>query len=301
FRGPIIFAPAMDEGMYRNEIFRENLNKLKNKGYHIIPPDKGILASGKIGEGRFPAVEEVIKYVGSILSGKPARRDFSGGEDFKGIKVLITAGGTREFLDPVRFIGNASSGKMGYALAEAARERGADVKLITTPVSLPKPNGFEMINVVTASQMQDAVIKNFASTDVLIMAAAVGDFRPKTFAKEKRKRNQGKWDIELVPNPDILAEVAKIKKGEITVGFSIETQNQIKQAKEKLNKKNLDLIVANDITVKKSGFCSDTNKAVLIDKKGKTEKLPLISKRELADIILDRIQNIGRRKWERKK
>ncbi len=292
FQGPIIFAPAMDEGMYKNAIFSENLNKLKDNGYHIISPDKGLLASGKTGEGRFPRVENIIKHVYSILSAK---------QDFKGIKIMITAGGTREFLDPVRFIGNASSGKMGYALAEAARERGADVKLISASTLLSQPNGIEMINVITASQMRDAVIKNFVSTDVLIMAAAVGDFRPKTFMKQKRKRAQGKWDIELIPNPDILAEVAKSKNNRITVGFSIETQDQIKKAKEKLKGKSLDLIVANEINNEKSGFCSDTNKAVLIDKNGKTKVLPLMSKRELANIILDKIQNIGRKKWERKK
>jgi len=325
FQGPIIFAPAMDEGMYRNVIFRENSNKLKDKGYHIISPDKGILASGKIGEGRFPSTANIIKHINDVLSAKPARSDLpakdwqagvtleqarlfptkeggqAGGEDFKGIKFLITAGGTWEFIDPVRFIGNASSGKMGYALAEIAKARGADVKLISAPTLLPEPDGVEIINVITASQMRVQVIKNFVSTDVLIMAAAVGDFRAKTFTRQKRKRAQGEWDINLIPNPDILSEVSKSKKKKITVGFSIETHDQINKAKEKLKKKGLDLIVANDITVENSGFRSDTNKAALIDKSGKTEKMPLISKKELANRILDKIQNIGGNKWKRRK
>ncbi|MBU1766893.1 MAG: bifunctional 4'-phosphopantothenoylcysteine decarboxylase/phosphopantothenoylcysteine synthetase, partial [Candidatus Omnitrophica bacterium] len=192
-------------------------------------------------------------------------------------------------------------GKMGYALAQAAKIRGADVKLISAPTLLSQPGGIEIINVVTARQMRDKVIENLASTDVLIMASAIGDFKPKTFTKQKRKRAEGSWDIKLVPNSDILLEVGKIKKNKITVGFSIETENQIDVAKEKLKTKNLDLIVANDIIMKNSGFCSDTNKAVFIDKNGKIEKMPLLSKIELADKILDKIQNIGRNKWKRRK
>ena len=290
FQRTIIFAPAMDEGMYKNVIFKENISKLKERGYHVIPAERGLLASGKVGEGRFPPTEDIMKYIGDILSKK---------EDFKGIKVLITAGGTQEFLDPVRFIGNASSGKMGYALAEAAKSRGAEVKLITAPTLLPVPQGVEVTSVVTARQMREKVIKNFASTDILIMAAAVGDFRPKKLEKQKRKRAEGQWDLRLVPNPDILLEVGKTKKNKIMVGFSIETENQVKKAKEKLSKKNLDLIVANDITVKDSGFCSDTNKATVLDRNGRIEEMSLLSKKELANKILDKIQKIGRSKWRR--
>ncbi|MCK4905046.1 bifunctional phosphopantothenoylcysteine decarboxylase/phosphopantothenate--cysteine ligase CoaBC [bacterium] len=305
FQGPIIFAPAMDEGMYKNVIFRENLGKLKDKGYYIVPVDKGVLASGKTGEGRFASIEDIIKNIKHALSAKPARGDVTlgqaGGEYLRSVKILITAGGTREFLDPIRFIGNASSGKMGYALAQVAKIRGADVKLISAPTLLSQPDGIEIINVVTARQMRDKVIQNFASTDVLIMASAVGDFRSKTLIKQKRKRAEGQWDIKLIPNSDILLEVGKIKKDKITVGFSIETKNQINVAKEKLKTKNLDLIVANDINIKNSGFCSDTNKAILISKNGKKEELPLLSKKELADRILDKIQNIGRNKWKNRK
>ena len=291
FRGPIIFAPAMDEGMYKNAIFKENINKLKEKGYHIIPAVKGELASGKVGEGRLSPLEEIIAHVKKVLSLK---------EDFKGVKVLITAGGTREFMDSVRFVGNSSSGKMGYALAEAAKSRGAIVKLISCPTLLSSPAGIEVTNVISANQMRKSVIKKFNSSDILIMAAAVGDFRPETFIKQKRKRAEGCWDVTLVPNPDILSEIGKKKRNKITVGFSVETEGHIIKAEEKLRRKHLDLIVANDITAKNSGFCSDTNKAVFIDKKGKVEKLPLLSKRELADKILDKIQNIGRDKWKRK-
>ena len=289
FEGPVIFAPAMDEGMYKNAIFRENTSKLKERGYHIIPAVKGALASGKIGEGRFPSIEEIIKYVRGVLSAK---------EDFLGRKILVTAGGTREYLDPVRFIGNASSGKMGYALAEVAKSRGAEVKLISAPTSLSKPDGVELINVITARQMKDKVMENFASTDILIMAGAVGDFRPEKLEKQKRKRADGKWDIQLIPNSDILLEVSKTKKNKITVGFSIETENQISKAEEKLKKKNLDLIVANDIKGKDSGFCSDTNKATFIEKNGNVEELPLLSKKELADRIFDKLKKMGGKKWK---
>ncbi len=283
FKGPVIFAPAMDEGMYKNAIFKENLNKLKERGYHIIPAVRGALASGKIGEGRFPSIEEIMRYIKDALLAK---------EDFTGKKFFVTAGGTREYLDPVRFIGNASSGKMGYALAEVAKSRGAKVKLISAPTLLPQPKGIEVINVITACQMKDRVMENFALNDILIMASAVGDFRPEKLEKRKRRKAKGKWNIQLIPNSDILLEVSKIKRDKTIVGFSIETENQISKAKEKLKKKNLDLIVANDIKEKDSGFCSDTNKATFIDRNGNVEKLPLLSKRELADKILDKIKSL---------
>jgi phosphopantothenoylcysteine decarboxylase/phosphopantothenate--cysteine ligase len=290
FKGPVIFAPAMDKDMYHNSIFKENLEKLKKAGYNIIPAKKGLLASGKVGEGRLPSVDNIINYVSTKLLIK---------EDFSGRKILVTAGGTREYLDPIRFIGNASSGKMGHALIEAAKTRGAKVKLISAPTSLPKPEGVEIINVTTACQMKDQVLKNFKNSDILIMASAVGDFRADVFEKQKRGRTKGKWNVQLVPNPDILLEVSKMKKNKIIVGFSIETEDQIEKAKEKLKKKNLDLIVANDINIKDSGFESDTNKAVLIDKKGGVEKLSLISKRDLADRILDKIKEMGSKKWKK--
>lgn len=284
FRGPVIIAPAMDEDMYNNPILKQNLRKLKKSGYSIVPVKKGLLASGKVGEGRLPPIEDIVDYINEKISSQ---------EDFSGIKILVTAGGTREYLDPVRFIGNASSGKMGYALAEAASSRGAKVRLISALTSLPKPKGLEIINVTTACQMMDKVLKNFKSSDVLIMTSAVGDFRAAKVEKQKRGRGKGGWDVKLIPNPDILVEVGKIKKNKLTVGFSIETKNHVQKAKEKLKKKKLDLIVANDINTKDSGFESDTNKATFIDKKGNIEKLPLLSKRELADKILDKIKEMG--------
>jgi phosphopantothenoylcysteine decarboxylase/phosphopantothenate--cysteine ligase len=284
FNGTVVMVPAMDEEMYNNPIFKQNLAKLKKVGFNIIPAKKGLLASGKVGEGRFPEIDDVADYINDKLLSQA---------DLSGIKVLVTAGGTREYIDPVRFIGNASSGKMGYALAEAAYKRGAKVKLVSAPTSLPKPQGVEVIDITTASQMKDKVMENFKSCDVLIMASAVGDFRAEKFEKQKRGRAKGEWNIKLVPNSDILLEAGKVKKGKITVGFSIETRKQLEKAKEKLKRKKLDLIVANDINIEDSGFGSDTNKAVLIDKKGKIEKLPLLSKKGLSDKILDKIKEMG--------
>ena len=290
FQGPIILAPAMDEGMYKNAIFKENVNKLKEKGYYVIPAERGVLASGKVGEGRLPSIEKVTKYVRDVLLAK---------EDLIGKKVLITAGGTREYLDPIRFIGNSSSGKMGYALAESAKLRGAEVKLISAPTLLPQPKGVEVIDVITARQMRDKVIENFTSADILIMAAAVGDFRAEKLEKQKRKRAKGKWNVQLIPNSDILLEVSKIKRNKITVGFSVETESRIDAAKEKLKKKNLDLIVVNDIKGKNSGFGTDTNKAILIGKNGSLEELPLLSKKDLANKILDKIKKLGVKRWKK--
>jgi phosphopantothenoylcysteine decarboxylase/phosphopantothenate--cysteine ligase len=206
--------------------------------------------------------------------------------DLAGKRLVVTAGGTREPIDPVRHIGNPSSGKMGYAIAEAARDRGAKVTLITASTSLPQPAGMEVVPVETTAQMKQAVAKAVAKADALLMAAAVSDYQPKTAAKSKIKKESPELTLELVRTPDILAEV---KGNFIKVGFAAESEDLVANAKKKLEEKQLDLIVANDITDKKSGFGVDTNKVILIDKQGKVEKLPLMSKREVADRILDRV------------
>ncbi len=208
--------------------------------------------------------------------------------DLAGKHVVVTAGGTREDIDPVRYIGNRSSGKMGFAVAEAARDRGAAVTLITAPVSLADPAGVEVVHVESAAEMKEAVVKATAQADILIMAAAVADYRPKSKAKEKIKKETAGagLTLELVRTPDILAEV---KGNFLRIGFAAESEDLIKNARQKLQRKRLDLIVANDITAADSGFGADTNRVTLIDRQGKVEELPLMSKRQVADRILDRV------------
>lgn len=284
-RAPIILAPAMNVNMYENSVTQENLAKLKARGFIIVDPEYGRLASGRVGLGRLADTDKIIGTIKQVLGR-------SG--DLAGKKLVVTAGGTQEPIDPVRHISNPSSGKMGYAVAEAARDRGAEVKLITAPVSLPKPVGVEVIPVKTTLEMQKAVAKAVAKADALIMAAAVTDYQPKTMAKDKIKKDTPSLKLELVRTPDILAEV----KGDfIRVGFAAESNDIVANAKKKLEGKKLDMIVANDITAADSGFGVDTNKVILIDKKGKVEKLPLMSKREVADRILDGVVGLmGKKK-----
>jgi phosphopantothenoylcysteine decarboxylase/phosphopantothenate--cysteine ligase len=285
-KAPIILAPAMDVNMFENAVTQENLAELKARGFIIVDPAYGRLASGKVGWGRLADVGKIMAAIEQVLGG-------SG--DLAGKRLVVTAGGTREPIDPVRYIGNPSSGKMGYAIAEAARDRGAKVTLITAPTSLPQPTGMAVIQVETTAQMKQAVAKAVAKADALLMAAAVADYQPKTTAKAKIKKESPGLTLELVRTPDILGEV---KGNFIKVGFAAESEDIVANARKKLQKKQLDIIVANDITDKKSGFGVDTNKVTLIDKKGKVENLPLMTKREVADEILDRVVGMmgGRKK-----
>ena len=279
-KAPIILAPAMNANMFANPITQENLAKLKARGFTVVDPEYGRLASGAKGKGRLADINQIMGTIEQVLGR-------SG--DLAGRRVVVTAGGTQEPIDPVRHIGNPSSGKMGYALAEAARDRGAEVTLVTAPVSLLEPAGMEVLPVRTTIEMKQAVAKATAKADALIMAAAVTDYQPRTVAKAKIKKEAPGFNLELVRTPDILAEV---KGSFIRVGFAAESEDIVANAKKKLQKKQLDIIVANDITDKKSGFGVDTNKVTLIDKKGKVEKLPLMSKREVADRILDRVAGL---------
>jgi len=274
---PVIVAPAMDVNMFQNPITQENLTKLKARGFIIVGPEHGWLASGKVGMGRLADTDKIIDAINKVLQR---------GRDLAGKRIVVTAGGTQEPIDPVRHIGNRSSGKMGYALAEAARDRGATVSLITAPTSLPKPAGMEVVPVVTATQMKEAVTKAVAGTDALIMAAAVTDYQPKSVAKAKIKKETPTLTLELLRTPDILTEV---KGTLLKVGFAAESENVVANARQKLEQKQLDLIVANDITDPGSGFGADTNQVTLIDKQGNIEALPLMTKREVADRILDRV------------
>jgi len=276
-KAPIIVAPAMHADMFQNSITQENLAKLKARGFTIIDPGYGYLASGKVGLGRLAETEAIIGIVKQVLGR-------SG--DLAGKHIVVTAGGTREPIDPVRHIGNRSSGKMGYAVAEAARDRGATVTLITAPTALPEPASMEVIPIETALQMKEAVAKAVAQADALIMAAAVADYQPKSVAKAKIKKEAPTLTLELVRTPDILSEV---KGNFLKVGFAAESEDIIENARRKLDKKQLDLMVANDITDPSSAFGSDTNKVTLIDRDGKVDSLPLLSKREVADRILDSV------------
>ncbi len=277
-KAPVIVAPAMNVNMFENPVTQDNLAKLKARGFTVVGPAYGRLASGKIGLGRLAETETIIGTIKQVLGR-------SG--DLAGKRIVVTAGGTQEPIDPVRHIGNRSSGKMGYAVAEAARDRGAEVKLITAPASLPEPADIKVIHIETALQMKEAVAKATAQADALIMAAAVADYQPKSVAKGKIKKEAAAGlTLELVRTPDILTEV---KGNFLRVGFAAESEDMVANARKKLEKKQLDLIAANDITAADSGFGVDTNKVTLIDKQGKVDSLPLMTKREVADKILDRV------------
>ena len=274
---PVIIAPAMDANMYRNEATQSNLRLLAERGMTFVGPLEGRLATGRRGPGRMVEVETVI---GAL------RQTLGRNGDLAGRKVVVSAGGTQEPIDPVRYVGNYSSGKMGYAVAEAARDRGARVVLVTTPVALAVPYGVEPVTVKTAEEMRDAVAAACRDADVLVMAAAVADYRPAKRAGQKIKRTKGEMTVEMTPTPDVLAEV----KGDfVRVGFAAESEELVRNASAKIAKKGLDLIVANDITAAGSGFGTDTNQVTIIDKSGAPEALPLLSKYEVACRILDRV------------
>jgi len=276
-RAPVILAPAMDAGMWQNSITQENLAKLRSRGFTIVGPGYGRLASGLVGMGRLIENEEIMGTIYHVLGRKG---------DLAEKQIVVSAGGTQEPIDLVRYVGNRSSGKMGYAIAEAARDRGAVVTLVTGPTALPAPPGVDVMHVHTAEQMRDAVLKATAAADVLIMAAAVADYRPATVAEGKIKREADTLNLELVKTSDILGEV----KGDIIkVGFAAESGDLIARATEKLRKKQLDLIVVNDIAAKDSGFDTDTNRVTFIGRDAKAEQLPLMLKSEVAQKILDRV------------
>lgn len=277
---PVVIAPAMDVNMYENPVTQENVSRLKKRGFIFVGPKFGKLVSGVEGLGRFANTGEIIGVISQVLGR---------GGSFADRHIVVTAGGTQEFIDPVRIITNRSSGKMGYALAEAARDRGAKVTLITGPTLLARPVGVEAIDVCTAEEMLQAVRSAISGADVLIMAAAVADYRPRTKAKEKIKKEGAGLTLELERTPDILSEI----KGDfIRVGFAAESENLVENATRKLRQKNLDLIVANDVTAKGSGFGTDSNQVTIISKDGKAESLPLLHKKEVADKVLDKVAKL---------
>jgi len=278
-RCPVILAPAMDYEMYENPVVQKNISYLRNLKIDFVGPETGLLASGDTGPGRMSEPDDIITFLEDKLGIKG---------DLSGHTVLITAGPTREAIDPVRYISSRSSGKMGYAIAEAAKSRGARVILITGPASLTIPQGIEAINVITAEEMLDAVMNRLSDSTVLIMTAAVSDFRPAEKAISKIKKGEA-INLKLIKTPDILEEVCKKKGNQFVVGFAAETEDLITNAKEKLRIKHLDMIVANNVSLPGAGFEKDTNIVTLIDKEGKIKEYPEMPKSDVADMILDNV------------
>jgi phosphopantothenoylcysteine decarboxylase/phosphopantothenate--cysteine ligase len=278
---PVVIAPAMNDNMWANKITQENVEKLKKRGFTLVGPACGRLASGKTGTGRLTSLDDIYAAVMKVLGRKG---------DLTGRHIVVTAGGTQEPVDPVRCLTNRSSGKMGYAVAEAARDRGASVTLVSAPTALPKPPGITNVDINTAEEMLRAVQQAVKGADALIMAAAVADFRPARASSKKIKRQDlSDLTLELEKTPDILAQV----KGDfIRVGFAAESNNIIANAKDKIARKSLDLIVANDITAPGCGFGTDTNRVSIIDAKGKVENLEMLPKRDVADKLLDRVTHL---------
>ena len=277
-KSKVIFAPAMNTNMYENPIVQGNIEKLKSLGYEFIEPDSGRLACGDIGKGKFPKPEVIVERVLTELHDK---------KDLINKKVVISAGPTRSDLDPVRFVSNRSTGKMGYEIAKEARDRGAEVVLVSGPVSLEEPQGIKTIKVSTNAEMYEKVKENYDDADIVIMSAAVADYKAKEVSKQKIKKGDGNLIIELVRDRDILMTLGSEKKKQILVGFAAESENLISNAKGKLERKNLDYIVANDITCSDTGFGSDDNRVTIISRDCNEVVLNKMSKREVAENLFD--------------
>jgi phosphopantothenoylcysteine decarboxylase/phosphopantothenate--cysteine ligase len=276
---PLIIAPAMNDRMYRNAVVQKNIAFLKEQGIRFVEPDTGPLACGTTGQGRLAEIENIVQTVSSALSAR----------DLAGMTVLVTAGPTRESIDAVRFISNPSTGKMGYAIAEAARDRGASVILISGPTAIAPPAGVTLISVQSASDMHKAVMDHMEGTQIVVMAAAVSDFKPTFSSDRKIKKHEAPTMINLERTEDILSAVAKSPGKKLLVGFAAETDNVLDNAIQKLRSKNLDMIVVNDLMKKGAGFGTDTNAVIIIDRAGVRAELPLMPKREIARRIIDKI------------
>ncbi|MBI4950102.1 MAG: bifunctional phosphopantothenoylcysteine decarboxylase/phosphopantothenate--cysteine ligase CoaBC [Deltaproteobacteria bacterium] len=273
---PVLIAPSMNCRMWENKIVRGNCEKLKSCGYHFVGPASGELACGYEGKGRLSPVEEIMEAAEEALSKK----------DLKGEKVLVSAGPTREAIDPVRFVSNASSGRMGYAIARAARRRGAEVVLVSGPSYLPRPANIEFVQVVSAEEMNDACVRYFPQSTLVIMSAAIADYRPTKSYPAKVKKDAKTLSIDMERTTDVLKSMGRMKKnGQLLVGFALETENIEENARKKRDEKNLDLVVANT----PAGLDSPTNQVAMIDREGETETLPPLSKDEIAERILDAV------------
>ena len=280
---PIILCPAMNCQMFDNPITQNNLKKLADYGFIIMQPATGYLACGTSGIGRLPEPAEIISFTKNFIAHKDG--------DLKGLKILVTAAGTREPIDPVRFVGNRSSGKMGYAVAQAAAERGAEVVLVSGPSSLKPPDNVEVINVETTCEMMHAVVERYDEMDIVIKAAAVADYCPHEVAEQKiKKATDDALTIVLDKNPDILKKLGELKTKQFLVGFAAETQNLLANATEKIKKKNLDMIVANDVTITGAGFNCDTNVVKFLFPNGEVRSLEKMSKLEVAQALLNEVK-----------
>ena len=280
-KAKVIFAPAMNTHMYQNRIVQGNIEKLKAYGYEFIEPASGRLACGDIGIGKLADVNTIVERVLSELSDKE--------QDLKGKKVLVSAGPTIAPIDPVRYLTNRSTGKMGYAIAEEARDRGAEVILVSGPTNLNPPKNVKIINIKTNEEMKNEIFNNFEWADIVIKSAAVADYKPKQYSKEKIKKGEGDLNICLTRDNDILKSLGDIKTHQILVGFAAESNDVLKNAEKKLKNKNLDFIVANDITSTDTGFGSEDNKVVIISKNNEKLELEKMSKKEVASNIFDMI------------
>ncbi|MGC4049354.1 MAG: bifunctional phosphopantothenoylcysteine decarboxylase/phosphopantothenate--cysteine ligase CoaBC [Paludibaculum sp.] len=280
FEGPVVLAPAMNTAMWQHPATQANLETLKARGHVILDPDEGLLACGTTGPGRLPDPQRIADRVLRALTQR---------HDLDGETVLLTAGPTREPLDPVRFISNRSSGKMGYALAQAAALRGAKVVLVSGPVNLPAPEGVEMVPVQTAQEMYDAVMRNLEASSIVIKSAAVADYHVANVPTQKVKKSAMRLSLELDPTLDILAEVGRRKQDRLLIGFAAETENLVAEARRKMQTKNCDMVVANNVSADGVGFESDQNEIVLVLSTGEIQPLPRATKRALADQILDQV------------
>jgi phosphopantothenoylcysteine decarboxylase/phosphopantothenate--cysteine ligase, prokaryotic len=279
-KAPVVFAPAMNTNMYTNPIVQDNINKLQNFGYKFISPACGRLACGDEGEGKLADTELISEYIQSMMYDK---------KDLQGKRVLVTAGPTIASIDPVRYITNRSSGKMGYAIAEEARDRGAEVTLICGATNLVVPFGVKVVDARTNEEMLKEVLDRFNEQDIVIKAAAVADYKPKQYSDRKIKKAEDEFNLILTKDNDILKKLGTLKKNQILVGFAAESNDLLENAQKKLNNKNLDYIVANDITATDTGFASDNNKVTIICRGGKTIHLDKMSKRQVASELFDLI------------
>ncbi|WP_304339899.1 bifunctional phosphopantothenoylcysteine decarboxylase/phosphopantothenate--cysteine ligase CoaBC [Metaclostridioides mangenotii] len=283
-KAPILIAPAMNTNMYENVIVQKNIEFLEGLGYNFVDPDSGRLACGDIGAGKLANVDTIVSRVVDMLNVE---------QDLKGQKIVVTAGPTVERIDPVRYLSNRSTGKMGYSIASEAAKRGAEVTLISGPTNLKAPIGLsKYIQIESAEDLYNAMVDNFDDNKVFIQSAAVADYRPNEYSDKKIKKSNDDLVINLGRNKDIAYEIGKNKKDKVLVAFAAETNDLVKHAKGKITKKNLDFIVANDLTQEGAGFKADTNIVKIIDREGSIEEYPIMKKEEVANIILDKVINI---------
>ncbi len=291
-KAPVLFVPSMNVNMWENKALQKNIQTLLGLGYHLLEPGEGELACHWYGKGRLPELNEVVEKMEDLLSKK----------DLKGEQILVTGGPTQEPIDPVRFITNRSSGKMGYALARMARRRGAEVVLVTGPTSLSPPRrDIKLLSVRSAEEMRNAVLNNLEGSSIVIKAAAVSDYRPKVISRGKIKKGDFDTTLALERTKDILEELGKRKGSRVLIGFAAETEDLITNAKKKLREKNLDFIVVNDVTKPGAGFSSDTNQVKIVYPSGKVRDLPLMSKEEVSQVILNEVVGLLERRKKQKK